>query len=86
MIKKSNKFTILQKLEEIKKKLYNIENNIEEPKKEVPQYYSIQNFRNAPHLTYDRRVADKRFGLRIKLLEKVRAASIKNKIKLFKKN
>ena len=66
---KSNKFTILQKLEEIKKKLYNIENNIEEPKKEVPQYYSIQKFRNAPHLTYDRRVADKRFGLRMKMKE-----------------
>ena len=68
------------------KKLYNIENNIEEPKKEVPQYYSIQKFRNAPHLTYDRRFTDKCFGLRIKLLEKVRTASIKNKIKLFKKN
>ena len=42
---------------------------VEEPKKEVPQYYSIQKFRNAPHLTYDRRVADKRFGLRMKMKE-----------------
>ena len=62
---KSKKFTILQKLEEIKKKIYNIENNIEEPKKEVPQYYSIQNFRNAPHFTYDRRLNNKRFNLRM---------------------
>ena len=38
---------------------------IEEPKKEVPQYYSIQKFRNAPHLTYDRRLNKKRFNLRM---------------------
>ena len=65
---KSSKLTIHEKLEQIKKKLYNLENDIiEENPNKLPQYYSIQNFRNAPHLTYDRRVEDKRYNLRMKM-------------------
>jgi hypothetical protein len=58
----------LRKLEQIKEKLYNLENDIE-VKKELPQYYTIQNFRNAPHLTFDRRIDDKRHNLKMKMKE-----------------
>ena len=63
---KSSKLTILEKLEQIKEKLYNLENDIE-VEKELPQYYTIQNFRNAPHLTFDRRIDDKRYNLKMKM-------------------
>ena len=65
---KSSKLTILEKLEQIKEKLYNLDNNIE-VEKELPQYYTIQNFRNAPHLTFDRRIHDKRYNLKMKMKE-----------------
>jgi len=65
---KSSKLTILEKLEQIKEKLYNLENDIE-VEKELPQYYTIQNFRNAPHLTFDRRIHDKRYNLKMKMKE-----------------
>ena len=65
---KSSKLTILEKLEKIKEKLYNLENNIE-VKRELPPYYTIQNFRNAPHLTFDRRIHDKRYNLKMKMKE-----------------
>lgn len=65
---KSSKLTIHEKLEQIKKILYNLENDIiEENPNKLPKYYSIQNFRNAPHLTYDRRIEDKRYNLRMKM-------------------
>lgn len=63
---KSSKLTILEKLKQIKEKLYNLENDIE-VKKELPQYYTIQNFRKAPHLTYDRRINEKRYNLKMKM-------------------
>lgn len=63
---KSSKLTILEKLEQIKEKMYNLENNIE-IKKELPQYYTIRNFRNAPHLSFERRTNDKRYNLKIKM-------------------
>lgn len=63
---KSSKLTILEKLEQIKEKLYNLENDIE-VEKELPPYYTIQNFRNAPHLTFDRRIDDKRYNLKMKM-------------------
>ena len=65
---KSSKLTIQEKLEQIKEKLYNLENNIE-VKRELPTYYTIQNFRNAPHLTFDRRIHDKRYNLKMKMKE-----------------
>ena len=65
---KSSKLTILEKLEKIKEKLYNLENNIV-VKRELPPYYTIQNFRNAPHLTFDRRIDDKRHNLKMKMKE-----------------
>ena len=65
---KSSKLTILEKLEQIKEKLYNLDNNIE-VEKELPQYYTIQNFRNAPHLTFDRLIHDKRYNLKMKMKE-----------------
>ena len=65
---KSSKLTIQEKLEKIKEKLYNLENNIE-VKRELPPYYTIQNFRNAPHLTFDRRIHDKRYNLKMKMKE-----------------
>ena len=63
---KSSKLTILEKLEQIKEKMYNLENDIE-IKKELPQYYTIRNFRNAPHLTFERRTNDKRYNLKMKM-------------------
>ena len=65
---KSSKLTILEKLEKIKEKLYNLDNNIV-VKRELPPYYTIQNFRNAPHLTFDRRIHDKRYNLKMKMKE-----------------
>jgi hypothetical protein len=65
---KSSKLTILEKLEKIKEKLYNLDNNIV-VKRELPPYYTIQNFRNAPHLTFDRRINDKRYNLKMKMKE-----------------
>lgn len=76
---KSSKLTILEKLEQIKEKLYNLENDIE-VKKELPQYYTIQNFRNAPHLTFDRRIDDKRYNLKMKMKEN---KSIKEELERF---
>jgi hypothetical protein len=46
--------------------MYNLENDIE-IKKELPQYYTIRNFRNAPHLTFERRTNDKRYNLKMKM-------------------
>ncbi|MDA9673930.1 HNH endonuclease, partial [bacterium] len=63
---KSTKLTILQKLEEIKLKIHNIENDIVKEKK-IPKYHTIQNYRNAPHLVYDRRIDKLRINLRMKL-------------------
>lgn len=65
---KSSKLTILEKLEKIKEKLYNLDNNIV-VKRELPPYYTIQNFRNAPHLTFDRRIHNKRYNLKMKMKE-----------------
>lgn len=69
---KSAKFTMLQKLEEIKTKLYNIENNfVEENPNGLPQYYRIHQFRDAPHISYEKRTDGKRYGLTMKLKEGV---------------
>jgi hypothetical protein len=63
---KSSKLTILEKLADIKKKLYNLDNDIV-VEKELPQYYTIQNFRKAPHLVFDKRIDDKRYNLKMKM-------------------
>ena len=65
---KSSKLTILEKLKQIKEKLYNLDNNIV-VERELPPYYTIQNFRNSPHLTFDRRIDDKRYNLKMKMKE-----------------
>ena len=65
---KSGKFTIFEKLEAIKEKLENIENDIviEDPDK-LPQYYRISIVRNAPHMHYEKRTDGKRYGMNMKL-------------------
>ena len=63
---KSSKLTILEKLADIKKNLYNLENDIV-VEKELPPYYTIQNFRKAPHLVFDKRIDDKRYNLKMKM-------------------
>jgi hypothetical protein len=65
---KSSKLTILEKLEQIKEKLSNLDNDIVVERK-LPPYYTIQNFRKAPHLTFDRRIDDKRYNLKMKMNE-----------------
>tara|TARA_B110000114_G_C15020160_1_gene368558 strand:+ start:191 stop:409 length:219 start_codon:yes stop_codon:yes gene_type:complete len=40
--------------------------NEEEPNK-LPQYYRINQMRGAPHLVYERRLDDRRYGLNMKL-------------------
>lgn len=65
---KSSKLTILEKLEQIKEKLYNLDNDIVVERK-LPPYYTIQNFRNAPHLTLDRHSDNKRYNLKMKMKE-----------------
>ena len=69
MSSKSRKVSLTTKLEEIKQKLHNLENDIvneEEPNK-LPQYYRINQMRGAPHLVYERRLDDRRYGLNMKL-------------------
>jgi len=85
---KSSKLTILQKLTEIKKKLYDLDNDIvEEDPNKLPPYYTIQNFRNAPHLTYDHKHDDKRVNLKMKMkTDKTQEEELKRfNDKLFKK-
>jgi len=64
---KSSKLTILEKLAEIKKKLYNLDNDIIEEKSILPKHYLIQSFRNAPHLVYDVCINTKRYNLKMKM-------------------
>ena len=40
---------------------------VEEDPNKLPKYYTIQTFRKAPHLAYDRRIGDNRFNLRMKM-------------------
>ena len=85
---KSSKITIIQKLTEIKKKLYDLDNDIvEEDPNKLPPYYTIQNFRNAPHLTYDHKHDDKRVNLKMKMkTDKTQEEELKRfNDKLFKK-
>ena len=85
---KSSKITIIQKLAEITTKVYNLTNDIvEEDPNKLPPYYTIQNFRNAPHLTYDRRIDDKRVNLKMKMkTDKTQEEELKRfNDKLFKK-
>ena len=85
---KSSKLTILQKLAEITTKVYNLTNDIvEEDPNKLPPYYTIQNFRNAPHLTYDHKHDDKRVNLKMKMkTDKTQEEELKRfNDKLFKK-
>ena len=69
MSSKSRKVSLTTKLEEIKQKLHNLENDIvnEEDPNKLPQYYRINQMRGAPHLVYERRLDDRRYGLNMKL-------------------
>ena len=66
---KSNKVSIHDKLEEIKEKLHRLDNNIEQEQRGLPTYHSIQNFRGAPNLIFDRRMGNRRYNLRMKMKE-----------------
>lgn len=56
MSSKSNKVTILEKLEQVNKIVDDLDGNIQpEAKKTLPLYISITNFRNKPHLVFDKR-------------------------------
>ena len=52
---KSAKLTIAQKLDDIKKRLYNLENDIVEEAKQLPKYYSYRTMRDMQHLAYESR-------------------------------
>ena len=69
MSSKSRKVSLMSKLEEVKQKLHKLENDIieEEDPDKLPQYYRINQMRGAPHLIYERRVNDRRYGLNMKL-------------------
>jgi len=58
---------VIQKLDDIKKKLYNLENDIVDEPKILPQYYCIQNKRDAPHMVYERRQDGKRHNFIMKM-------------------
>lgn len=64
---KSSSKTIIQKLDEIKQKLYNLENGIEEEKSPYPKYVTKRLVRNADYLVYDRRIEDKRYNFRMRM-------------------
>jgi hypothetical protein len=64
---KSNKLSIIDKLNEIKNKLKNLDNNIKEEKSILPKYYNISILRNSPHFVYDRRDGSKRYNLKMKI-------------------
>jgi len=86
---KSNKFTVIEKLEQIKEIKYNLDNNIVHEKKSiVPQYYRICNMRNAPHMCYEKRVVDddnntKRLSFNMKLKD---GEDIGKELERFNKN
>lgn len=71
MTSKSNKVTILEKLNQAIKIIKDLEDNIQpEEKRTLPLYISIINFRNKPHLVYDKRGDDeKRLNLKMVLPE-----------------
>ena len=77
---KSNKKTIIEKLEEIKEKLYNLENGIKtEASFILPQYYRLGKNRGDPTLFYEKRTNEKRYGYLMKLKEdKVDEEILKN--------
>ena len=64
---KSSKLTIQEKLDQIKKFLYNLDNDVEEQTHGLPKFYNITNIRDAPHMTYDRRGESKRYSLKMKM-------------------
>ena len=64
---KSNKLSIIDKLNEIKIKLKNLDNNIKEEKSILPKYYNISILRGSPHFVYDRRDGSKRYNLKMKI-------------------
>lgn len=56
MSSKSTKISALEKLRQANKISEDLENDIQpEPSKTLPLYISINNFRNKPHLVYDKR-------------------------------
>ena len=77
---KSNKKTIIEKLEEIKEKLYNLENGIKtEASFILPQYYRLGKNRGDPTLFYEKRTNEKRYLYLMKLKEdKVDEEILKN--------
>jgi hypothetical protein len=59
MSSKSTKISALEKLKQTNKVSEDLENDIQpEPSKTLPLYISINNFRNKPHLVYDKRDTD----------------------------
>lgn len=69
---KSGKISIQEKLTEIKKKLANIENGIlEDNANKLPPYYRISNIRSSPHMCFEKKTPDKRYGMNMKLKKDV---------------
>lgn len=80
---KSRKFTWKEKLEMIKERLQNLENDIKEEESPLPPYYRINTVRNTPHMLYERRTDSKRYGLTMKLKEGV---AIEKELERFNRN
>jgi hypothetical protein len=64
---KSAKLTVIQKLDDIKKKLYNLENDIVDEPKILPKYYAIRTQLGAPNMMYERRQDGKRYTFIMKM-------------------
>lgn len=64
---KSCKLTVIQKLDDIKTKLYNLENDIVEEPKILPKYYAIRTQLGAPNMMYERRQDGKRYTFIMKM-------------------
>jgi hypothetical protein len=68
---KSNKVSIFEKLAQANKVVDDLDNDIY-PVKELPllpKYFSLVTSRDKPHLVYERRIAEKRMGLKMVLPE-----------------
>jgi hypothetical protein len=66
---KSNKITIQEKLEQANKVVDDLENDIYPEKNEVilPKYVSLVNFREKPHLVFEKRIDGKRLNIKMVL-------------------
>ena len=82
---KSCKISILEKLKEIKKKLYNLDNDIIDNSYKLPKYiYMKKNSNNKLILIYDRRLNNKRYNMK-KTIKQFKNTDLEKYVSIFLK-